>query len=276
MAARVRPPAVAGAFYPGSPDRLKGLVEDLLREAPAPSAPAPKAIIAPHAGYVYSGPIAASAFRAAASAAAAIKRVVLLGPAHFVPIQGLALPDHNSFATPLGEVAVEPEGARESLRLPQVRVQPAAHAQEHSLEVEIPFLQVLLGEEFEIVPLVVGEASGEEVAEVLERLWGGPETLIVISSDLSHYLPYEQARAVDAATAAQIAALGEPLQGRQACGARPINGLLVAARRKGLVPTLLDLRNSGDTAGDRDRVVGYGAFGFSESRVDTASEGKPA
>ncbi len=265
MAVRVRPPAVAGAFYPGSQDRLREVVEEFLREAPVPSAPAPKAIIAPHAGYVFSGPIAASAFQAVAPAAKTIERVVLLGPAHFVPIQGLALPDQSSFATPLGEVAIDPEGARESLRLPQVRVQPAAHTQEHSLEVEIPFLQVLLGESFQIVPLVVGEASGEEVAEVLERLWGGPETLIVVSSDLSHYLPYEQARAMDAATAAQIASLGEPLQGRQACGARPINGLLAAARRTGLVPEILDLRNSGDTAGDRDRVVGYGAFGFSEA-----------
>jgi AmmeMemoRadiSam system protein B len=264
MAARIRPAAVAGAFYPGSPSRLREQVEELLREAPTPSAPAPKAIIAPHAGYVYSGPIAASAFRAVASAAGTIERVVLLGPAHFVSIHGLALPDANHFETPLGEVPVDPEGARESLRLPQVRVQPAAHAQEHSLEVEIPFLQVVLGEGFEIVPLVVGDASGEEVAEVLERLWGGPETLIVISSDLSHYLPYEQARTVDAATAERILALDGPLEGRQACGAHPINGLLVAARRKGLAPELLDLRNSGDTAGDRDRVVGYGAFSFRE------------
>lgn len=241
------------------------MVEGLLREAPAPSAPAPKAIIAPHAGYVYSGPIAASAFQAIASAAKSIERVVLLGPAHFVPIRGLALPDENSFETPLGEVGLYPEGARESLRLPQVRVQPAAHAREHSLEVELPFLQVVLGDGFEIVPLVVGDATGEEVAEVLERLWGGPETLIVISSDLSHYLSYEEARKADRATAEQIAALDEPLQGRQACGARPINGLLQAARRKGLVPEILDLRNSGDTAGDRDRVVGYGAFGFWEA-----------
>lgn len=265
MAVRVRPAAVAGAFYPGSPGQLRKMVEELLREAPAPSAPAPKAIIAPHAGYVYSGPIAASAFHAVASAAKTIERVVLLGPAHFVPIRGLALPDESSFETPLGEVAIYPEGARESLRLPQVLVQPAAHVREHSLEVEIPFLQVLLGEGFEIVPLVVGDASSEDVAEVLDRLWGGPETLIVISSDLSHYLSYEQASAVDRATAEQILALDEPLHGRQACGARPVNGLLLTARRKGLVPELLDLRNSGDTAGDRDRVVGYGAFAFREA-----------
>lgn len=265
MEARVRPAAVAGAFYPGSPDRLRGLVEELLREAPVPSAPAPKAIIAPHAGYVYSGPVAARAFQTVASAARRIERVVLLGPAHFVSIHGLALPDVSRFATPLGEVAIDPEGARDSSRLPQVRMQPEAHVREHSLEVEIPFLQVLLGDGFTLVPLVVGDASGEEVAEVLERVWGGSETLIVISSDLSHFLTWEQARETDAATARQILALDEPLDGRQACGARPINGLLVAARRRGLIPELLDLRNSGDTAGDRDRVVGYGAFAFRES-----------
>jgi MEMO1 family protein len=265
MAVRVRPAAVAGAFYPGSPDRLRGMVEELLAKTPAPAAPAPKAIIAPHAGYVYSGPVAASAFRAVASAAARIERVVLLGPSHFVPIRGLALPENNYFATPLGEVAVNGDGARDALRLPQVRVQPAAHVQEHSLEVELPFLQVILREGFEIVPLVVGEATGEEVAEVLARLWGGPETLIVISSDLSHYLPYEQAREVDAATARKIAAHDGPLEGIQACGARPINGLLIEARRRGLMSEILDLRNSGDTAGDRARVVGYGAFRFSEA-----------
>lgn len=240
------------------------MIDEFLADAPAPSGPPPKAVIAPHAGYVYSGPIAASAFKTIAPAAAAIERVVLLGPAHFVPIHGLALPENNFFATPLGDVGVDPDGARDSLRLPQVRVQPAAHVREHSLEVEIPFLQVLLREGFQIVPLAVGDASGEEVAEVLEQLWGGPETLIVISSDLSHYLPYEEAQEIDRATAAQIVALDGPLRGEQACGARPINGLLLAARRKGLVPQLLDLRNSGDTAGDQSRVVGYGAFAFQE------------
>jgi AmmeMemoRadiSam system protein B len=224
---------------------------------------APKAVIAPHAGYVYSGPIAGSAFRAIEPAAAAIERVVLLGPAHFLPIRGLALPGHQYFGTPLGEVRIEPDGAGASLRLPQVRVIPEAHTREHSLEVELPFLQSLLGE-FVLVPLAVGEASGEEVAEVLDRLWGGPETLIVISSDLSHYLPYEAARRADRATADEILALGGPLDPRQACGAAPVNGLLEAARSRGLVPELLDLRNSADTAGDPARVVGYGAFAFHE------------
>ncbi len=268
MAVRVRPAAVAGAFYPGSPDTLRSTVEGLLAEAPAPDGPplkAPKAIIVPHAGYVYSGPVAASAFRTVTPLAGSIETVVLLGPAHFVPIQGLALPDTRAFETPLGQVAIDPEGVQAASRLPQVRVQPAAHAQEHSLEVELPFLQVLLGEGFKIVPLVVGDTDGDEVAEVLERLWGGPETLIVISSDLSHYLSYEQAREADRRTAQEILELGGPLKGRQACGARPINGLLAAARRLGLTPELLDLRNSGDTAGDRSRVVGYGAFAFREA-----------
>ncbi len=192
-----------------------------------------------------------------------VERVVLIGPAHFVPIRGLALPGHQRFATPLGELAVQPEGAQASLRLPQVRVIPEAHAREHSLEVELPFLQVLFGD-FALVPLVAGEATGEEVADVLERLWGGPETVIVISSDLSHYLPYEAAQQADRATADEILALGGPLQSRQACGAVPVNGLLEVARRRGLVPEMLDLRNSADTAGDPSRVVGYGAFAFHE------------
>lgn len=261
--ASVRPPAVAGSFYPRDPGELKSMAEGFLREAPAPAGPVPKAVIAPHAGYVYSGPIAGSAFRRLASAVGTVQRVVLIGPSHFVPIRGLALPGHPRFATPLGEVAIQPEGAQASLRLPQVRVIPEAHTREHSLEVELPFLQVLLGD-FDLVPLAAGEASGEEVADVLERLWGGPETVIVISSDLSHYLPYETARQVDRATADEILSLGGPLQSRQACGAVPVNGLLEVARRRGLVPELLDLRNSADTAGDPSRVVGYGAFAFHE------------
>ena len=259
--ATTRPPAVAGTFYPDDPRELTRMVEGFLGAEPPSTRSAPKAIIAPHAGYVYSGPIAGSAFRAIAANADAIKRVVLIGPAHFVPIRGMALPGDPWFATPLGTVRVEPEGSGASLRLPQVRVIPEAHAREHSLEVEIPFLQVLLGE-FVLVPLVAGAATGEEVDEVLERLWGGPETLIVISSDLSHYLPYEAARRADRETADRILALDGPLESRQACGAVPVNGLLEAARRRDLIPELLDLRNSADTAGDPSRVVGYGAFAF--------------
>lgn len=262
--ATVRPAAVAGTFYPADPRALSAQVAGLLSDGAAGNGgPPPKAVIAPHAGYVYSGPIAGSAFRAVEPVAATIERVVLLGPAHFLPIRGLALPGEQCYGTPLGEVRIEPEGAQASLRLPQVRVIPEAHTREHSLEVELPFLQALLGE-FVLVPLAVGDATGEEVAEVLDRLWGGPETLIVISSDLSHYLPYQAAQQADRATADEILALGGPLDPRQACGAAPINGLLEAARKRGLVPELLDLRNSADTAGDPARVVGYGAFAFHE------------
>jgi len=264
--ATVRPPAVSGLFYPASAAELRSAVEGYLREAPSRNgAPAPKAVIAPHAGYVYSGPIAGSAFQTLAGAAAGstIERVVLLGPSHFVPFRGLALPGHESFGTPLGTVKLQGAGAQASLRMPQVRIIPEAHVREHSLEVELPFLQVLLGD-FKLVPLVVGDAEPDEVAEVLDRLWGGAETLIVVSSDLSHYLPADAARRVDRETADEILALGGPLDPRQACGAAPINGLLQAARTRGLMAQLLDLRNSADTAGDPSRVVGYGAFAFHE------------
>jgi hypothetical protein len=281
---RVRPAAVAGLFYPDDPVALRSTVVNLLaaRSRGAAGTPAwrpPKAVIAPHAGYSYSGPIAASAFAALAPGAAGgagaagaagaagggsapdVRRVVLLGPSHQVPLRGLGLPGVERFATPLGMVPLDLEAAAAVERLPQVAVRPDAHEAEHSLEVELPFLQVVLGP-FELLPLVVGEAGGEEVAEVLELVWGGDDTLLVISSDLSHYLPAEAAERVDRETAAQIVALAGPLTSRQACGAVPINGLLVAARRQGLVPRQLDLRHSGDTSGDRSRVVGYGAWTF--------------
>ncbi|HVT58786.1 MAG TPA: AmmeMemoRadiSam system protein B [Thermoanaerobaculia bacterium] len=260
---RVRPAAVAGFFYPGDAAELRTLVAELLSSAaPAPPrGPAPKAIIAPHAGYVYSGPIAASSFAALAPAAPELRRVVLIGPSHRVRVRGVALPAAESFETPLGAVPVDGEAVADLARLPQVEVDAAAHADEHSLEVELPFLQLLCGP-FQLVPLLVGQADGEQVAEVLERSWGGPETAIVVSSDLSHYLPAAEAERVDRGTASQILALGGPLHPHQACGALPINGLLVAARRQGLVPRLLDLRHSGDTAGDRSQVVGYGAWAF--------------
>ena len=267
IALRVRPPAVAGLFYPASERELRAEVEALLAAAPEPDlgGAAPKAVIAPHAGYVYSGPIAAVAFRAlAAGRRRPPSRVVLIGPAHRVPIRGLALPGAEALATPLGAVHVDPEAAQAAIRLPQVRVQPAAHAEEHSLEVELPFLQVLFGEDLRVLPLVVGDADPEEVAEVLEAVWDGEETAIVVSSDLSHYHPYEEARRLDAETAERIVRLDGPIEPRRACGAYPINGLLAAARKRGLGAELLDLRSSGDTAGDRSRVVGYGAFAFRE------------
>ena len=240
---RVRPSAVAGTFYPGDPVELRETVSRLL--ADAKPGRAPKAVIAPHAGYVYSGPIAASAFKRIPK----VERVVLLGPSHYAWLDGVALPEADFFATPLGEVPIEPAGLPRS---------GAAHQQEHSLEVEVPFLQVQLGE-FLLVPLAVGSGG----AEVLDRLWGGPETLIVVSSDLSHYLPYAAAKRTDSATADEIVALRH-IETDMACGAAPINALLAVARKRKLTAELIDLRNSGDTAGDKSRVVGYGAFAFYE------------
>jgi AmmeMemoRadiSam system protein B len=262
----VRPPAVAGMFYPADPATLRREVTGHL-DAATPRGPGSarvKAVIAPHAGYVYSGPTAGFAFSQLAADAAVIRRIVLLGPAHRVALGGIGLPGCDGFATPLGEVPVAEEAARRIAGLPRVSTSPTAHEAEHSLEVELPFLQQQL-DEFELLPLVVGDARGEEVAAVLEAVWGGPETRIVISSDLSHYLPYERARAVDSETARAIVALEAPLERGRACGALPIDGLLVTARRRGLTARLLDLRNSGDTAGDRHRVVGYGAFDFLEA-----------
>ncbi len=259
----VRPAAVAGSFYPRDPAALLRAVDAALAEAQPASPPPPKALIVPHAGYVYSGRIAASAYSALASARMAIHRVVLLGPCHRVPVRGLALPDADGFETPLGVVRVDREAARSIADLPQVVRSAAAHADEHALEVQLPFLQRVLGT-FSILPLAVGSATPREVGEVLDRLWGGPETLIVVSSDLSHYHRYDDARRIDAATARAILALDAELDHEQACGATPIAGLLTVAKRRGLVPQLIALENSGDTAGDKARVVGYAAFAFRE------------
>jgi hypothetical protein len=261
---QIRPAAVAGAFYPAQPETLAHDIAALLQQAKQSDATSwPKAIIAPHAGYIYSGPIAASVYARLQSARDTVRRVVLLGPVHRVPVRGLALPGVEAFATPLGVVALDQQAITEISDLPQVMESPAAHAWEHSLEVQLPFLQTVL-DDFKLVPLAVGDATTEEVAEVLERLWGGPETLIVVSSDMSHFLPYDEAQQVDRATAQAILNLRGPLTHEQACGGTPVNGLLLAARRHKLNPRLLDLRNSGDTAGDKDRVVGYAAFDFME------------
>ncbi len=256
-----RHPAVAGSFYPDDARTLEAGVRRFLREV-MPTGPAPKALIAPHAGYVYSGPIAASVYGLLRDARADITRVVLLGPAHRVPVSGLAASSASAFDTPLGEVPVDEEAMARVLELPQVRILDQAHSQEHSLEVHLPFLQVVLSS-FSLVPLVVGNAEPDEVAEVIETLWGGPETLIVISSDLSHYHDYESARRLDEVTSDAIERLAPKDIGHdQACGRHSINGLLTVARRRGLNVRTLDLRNSGDTAGPRDRVVGYGAYAF--------------
>ena len=271
----VRPAAVAGMFYPEAPPALAADVRAHLAGAQSGLSPAgavPKALIAPHAGYVYSGPIAASVYARLAAGRETIRRVVLLGPTHRVPVRGLALPSAQAFATPLGTVSVDREAAAAALTLPQVCASDAAHAFEHSLEVQLPFLQAVLGE-FSLVPFAVGDATPGEVAAVIELLWGGAETLIVVSSDLSHYHRYADAREIDRATGAAILALSATLDHEQACGATPINGLLLAARRHGLRPELVDLRNSGDTAGDKSRVVGYASFAFTMPGQDGPRQG---
>ena len=296
----LRYPNVAGTFYPADPRTLAARVRAYARlapdggplsqgrtssagpesgaeqeagsgagsrkgaEAPAGSRPTrwPKALIVPHAGYIYSGPVAGSAYAQLAAGTAAIHRVVLLGPSHRLPFHGLAYSQAEAFLTPLGQVPVDREAYAAIADLPQARAFEAPFQGEHCLEVQLPFLQLLL-EDFRLVPFLVGEASTAEVAAVLERLWGGDETLILVSSDLSHYLDYATARRLDAATSQAIAALDPAAIGDdQACGRIPVKGLLRAARHHGLQCQVLDLRNSGDTAGPRDRVVGYGAFAF--------------
>jgi hypothetical protein len=259
--ASTRKPAVAGVFYPDQADELRQTIASLLHDARSTAGP-PKAIIAPHAGYIYSGPIAASAYAHLAAIKDTVSRVVLLGPSHRVPFYGLATSRASDFVTPLGSVPVDQDSVARLLTLPQVKSLEEAHAMEHSLEVQLPFLQSVLGA-FSVVPLVVGEASADEVSEVLEMMWGGPETLIVISSDLSHYHDYDTARRMDRATSQAIEQLApEKLHYEDACGRIPISGLLQAARHHHLHAVTVDQRNSGDTAGPRDQVVGYGAYVF--------------
>ncbi len=258
----VRSPAVAGTFYPATPQQLAHEVQGFLAEV-RPQALVPKALIVPHAGYIYSGAVAASAYATLKNIATRIRRVVLLGPTHRIAVRGLALPDAEAFDTPLGRVKLDTTAMRAIAHLPQVITSREAHAQEHSLEVQLPFLQNLLTD-FTLLPLAVGSATAAEVAEVLEAVWGGDETLIIVSSDLSHYLPYAAAQDVDGKTAKEILKLHLPFNHEQACGATPISGLILAAQKHHLLPNLLDLRNSGDTAGSKQQVVGYGAFAFTQ------------
>jgi hypothetical protein len=259
----VRPPAVAGTFYPADPDELRrwiaAALEEATRRCPAPAEP-PKAIVAPHAGYVYSGPIAATAYARVARCQEQIERVVLLGPAHRAALQAVAAPAVDAFATPLGLVPIDTVARQQLVDRGRVVISDAAHAVEHSLEVHLPFLQVTLPG-VAVLPLAVADVPADGVADVLDHIWGGSETLVVVSTDLSHHYDYATVAALDRETATAIVARRpEPLRPEQACGAYPLRGLLTAARRRGLGVELLDLRSSGDTAGPRDRVVGYGAF----------------
>jgi len=259
---RRRLPAVAGSFSPADPDALAAQVDGLVPTVV--TGPAPKALIVPHAGYVYSGPVAGLGYATLGAARDRIERVVLLGPAHRVPLRGLAVTSADQWVTPLGSVTIDDAARQAVLTLPSVEVDDRAHAAEHSLEVHLPFLQRTL-RQFSLLPLVVGHADAETVATVLDTVWGGPETLVVVSTDLSHYQDHATASVHDRRTADAITA-GHPdaIRPDDACGAHPVRGLLVAARRHHLHSRLLDLRNSGDTAGPRDRVVGYGAFSLTE------------
>jgi MEMO1 family protein len=262
QAAKIRPAAVAGMFYPGSAHSLQAELAELTSNASDVEASGVKAIIAPHAGYIYSGQVAASAFAALRQTAQQITRVVVIGPAHYVPFRGIAVPAAHAFETPLGRIPVAQEALASIADLPFVSINDAAHAPEHALEVELPFLQVLL-RRFEIIPLLVADATPDEVAEVLRTVAAGADTLIVVSSDLSHYYDYEAARRLDAATAASIERYAwDELTCNNACGFLSIAGMLIEGVRRGLKAHRLALCNSGDTAGDRRRVVGYGAWAF--------------
>lgn len=261
----VRQPAVAGLFYPGNARDLTSEVTQYLRAARRTSTytgPAPKALIVPHAGYMYSGNIAAKAYVTLDSIADSIRTVVLIGPAHRVRLRGLAISDVQYFRTPLGDIPIDRTAISRLLTLPQVQILDAAHWQEHSLEVQLPFLQVML-QDFTLVPLVIGDTAPAELDQVLDMLWGGPETLIVISSDLSHYHDYDTAQYIDRATCEAVEHFQfDHIDFNQACGCIGVNALLRVAKRKGLQVQTLGLGNSGDTAGDHDRVVGYGSWAF--------------
>ena len=255
-------------FYPSNAKELEASLSFYLSEAEAKIQTAeqsiPKAIIAPHAGYIYSGLTAAAAYNAVQPAHDVIRRVIILGPCHRVAVRGLALPSAEAFGTPLGNVPLDMDAVASIIGLPQVSIFDDTHHQDHSLEVHLPFLQSVL-DDFSIVPLIVGQATPEQVAEVLKLLWGGPETLIVISSDLSHYLTYDQANKIDGRTAQAIERLDPVALGDdQACGRHSIKGLMVVAREKGLKVTTAHVCNSGDTAGSKDKVVGYGSWLFTE------------
>lgn len=261
----IRPPAVAGMFYPSDETTLKNDIHVYLQqahnEAKTPAV-IPKAIVVPHAGYIFSGPVAASAYQHLIPLKHKIKRVVLLGPCHRVAFNGLAVPESDTFNTPLGDIKIDQSGIQQIEDLGQVITSEQAHRDEHSLEVQLPFLQEVL-DDFTLIPLVVGNAKPAEVAEVINRLWGDEHTLIVISTDLSHYHDYHQAKLLDRSTSDAIANLKPDLiDYDDACGRNGLKGLMAVASEKHLSVDILDLRNSGDTAGDKDRVVGYGAYAF--------------
>jgi MEMO1 family protein len=269
--ASIRPPAVAGFFYPGDRAELSDMVSELIAGVSVNTLPrTPKAYIVPHAGYVYSGSTAAVVYAMAARQRAAVRRVILIGPSHRVYLEGAAVSSAQAFATPLGEIPIDQELNRSLLDVPGVIESDHPHRLEHSLEVQLPFLQLAFSD-FALVPIVVGNASAPQVAALLDAVWGNSDTLVLASSDLSHYHPYRTAQSIDAQTSSAILNRQTNLTGEQACGAVAINGLLQCARERDLQVTELARCNSGDTAGDKDRVVGYGAYALYEAVGENAS-----
>jgi AmmeMemoRadiSam system protein B len=266
--AATRPPAVAGVFYPADPDRLAAEVDALLAAASMPEGgPEPLAVVSPHAGYRYSGPVAATAYRRLAPLRGSVRRAVVLGPAHFTRVDGMALPGWAAFGTPLGMMRVDEPACALAATLPGVVLSDAAHSREHSVEVQLPFLQRTLGAEITIVPVVVGPVEAHLVAHVMEALAQDDSTVIVVSTDLSHYHDQATAGRLDRRTAEAIVRRDPLAIGQQdACGCYPLRGLLEFAHRHDLDVRLFDLRTSGDTAGERSQVVGYGAFGVYRQR----------
>lgn len=262
----IRPAAVAGTFYPADKNELTQIVSEsfaharpLEKDLPQH---VPKAVIVPHAGLIYSGPVAASAYQLFSAFKNNVNHIVLLGPSHRVPLRGMAVPTSKAFTTPLGDIPLNEDVIAALIDADLVETNDMAHAYEHSLEVQLPFFQTVFAA-FSLTPIVVGEATGKHVARVLEHVWGDEHTLIVISSDLSHFHDYNTAKRLDSNTAEVIRSLQpEQLDYEMACGCNPVKGLLTIARQKHLQPYVLDLRNSGDTAGSHDRVVGYGAYAF--------------
>jgi hypothetical protein len=256
-----RQPAVAGLFYPAQPERLAAEVDAYIETAKIPELPDVKALVAPHAGYIYSGGVAGAAYSTLRFRQHTVKRVILIGPAHRLAFRGLAHSGDDAFVTPLGEVQIDRETIEQLEQQCKVLRLPEAHRQEHSLEVQLPFLLRSIQQPFILLPLVAGDVTGDRVAQLLQLVWC-PEDLILVSSDLSHYLSYEEATHKDKATSQKIIQLQGELNGYQACGCRALNGLIEFAKRQQWQAKCLDLRNSGDTAGDKSRVVGYGAYAF--------------
>jgi MEMO1 family protein len=258
----VRRPAVAGSFYPRGPRELEETIKALMPRASKSGESGLVGVVAPHAGYAYSGPVAASAFADISASGQDFDRVLLIGPPHYVPVPGIAAPSSQAFATPLGDIEIDQDAITALLDAGLVSVDDRAHAPEHSLEVELPFLQHVLGR-FTLIPLLVGDASPQQVASVIGSVLD-ERTLLVVSTDLSHYLDDASARARDLKSAETIERFDFTRLGPyDACGFASLNGALCAGQQQSWRIERLDLRNSGDTSGDRSRVVGYGAWAFS-------------